>query len=408
MNTSSTSQIVGYLSPALPALSETFVYEELLALEARGVKVVPFSIRKPENLATSQAQLASRTTNIYTGLGPFALLMSLMQLPRYGAGAGRAVVQLLSDIWECGPLRLDTWKLAYQFLAGIKLAGLLKKHGCTHLHVHFAHTPTQVAMYAGAMAMVPFSVMAHANDIFENGILLRKKCTRSSSFLTISEYNRGYLERIGLSKDKLAVVRCGVSFKPKSAAQATQRLTHCKLGSLGRMVEKKGFDDLLRAVALLKKAGHSVELGLAGDGPMLAELKALTAELGIVNSVNFLGKMDHHEVAAWLQTLDIFVLACKKDKRGDMDGIPVVLMEAMSQSVPVVSTQISGVPELVIHQRTGLLSAPGNHIDLAEKMALVISDGALREQLAAGALSHVMQEFGQATNIDRLLQHISH
>ena len=263
-------------------------------------------------------------------------------------------------------------------------------------------------MYACALAAVPFSVMAHANDIFENGILLRKKCERSSSFLTISDYNLQYLERIGLSKDKLAVVRCGVSFRPRSMERSSDRLVHCKLGSLGRMVEKKGFDDLLRAVAWLKKAGHAVELGLAGDGPLLAELKALTVELGIADSVRFLGKMDHHQVATWLQTLDVFVLACKKDKRGDMDGIPVVLMEAMSQSVPVVSTKISGVPELVIHQQTGLLSAPGNHVDLAEQIALVISDGALRERLAKRALTHVMQEFGQATNIDRLLQHIRH
>jgi colanic acid/amylovoran biosynthesis glycosyltransferase len=404
----SAKQIVGYLSPAMPALSETFVYEELLALEARGITVVPFSIRMPESSVASQLELANRTSIIYADLGPLSLLRILLLVPTYGRSGYNAVRQLLSDLWECGPLRFGTWKLAYQFLAGAKLAGLLKKHGCTHLHVHFAHTPTQVAMYAAAMAKVPFSVMAHANDIFENGILLRKKCDRSSSFLTISEFNREYLERIGLPKDKLAVVRCGVSFSPRPTVHSVPRNTTVKIGSLGRMVEKKGFDDLLRAVALLKKAGHSVELGLAGDGPMLAELKSLTAELGIVESVQFLGKMDHHEVAAWLQTLDVFVLACKKDKRGDMDGIPVVLMEAMSQSIPVVSTQISGVPELVIHQRTGLLSAPGNYTDLAEKMALVISDGVLREQLAAGALSHVMQEFGQATNIARLLQHVSH
>lgn len=408
MNTSSANQIVGYLSPALPALSETFVYEELLALEARGITVVPFSIRKPEPPVVSQVQLASRTTTIYAGLGLIGLLRNMMLLPLYGRNAGRAIWYFLSDLWECGLLRLGTWKLVYQFLAGVKLAGLLKKHGCTHLHVHFAHTPTQVAMYAAALTGVPFSVMAHANDIFENGILLRKKCNRSASFLTISEYNREFLERIGLSKDKLAVVRCGVSLRPRNLVHSSERLVHCKLGSLGRMVEKKGFDDLLRAVALLKKEGQSVELGLAGDGPLLAELKALTVELGIADSVHFLGKMDHHQVATWLQSLDVFVLACKKDKRGDMDGIPVVLMEAMSQSVPVISTKISGVPELVIHQQTGLLSAPGNHIDLAEKVALLINDSTLREQLAKGAQLHVMQEFGQTTNIDRLIQHVSH
>jgi colanic acid/amylovoran biosynthesis glycosyltransferase len=408
LSTSSANQIVGYLSPALPALSETFVYEELLALEARGIRVVPFSLRKPDTPVVEQAQLASRTKTIYSGLGPIALLGNLLSLPLYGRNGFCAIRYLLSDIWECGPMRPGTWKLAYQFLAGIKLAGLLKKHACTHLHVHFAHMPTQVAMYAAAMASVPFSVMAHANDIFENGLLLRKKCERSSSFLTISEYNREYLEHIGLLREKLAIVRCGVSFSPKNASIPLERKTKFTLGSLGRMVEKKGFNDLLRAVSLLIETGHPVELALAGDGPMFAELKALSVELGIDESVQFLGKMDHHEVAIWLRTLDVFVLACKKDKNGDMDGIPVVLMEAMSQSVPVISTRISGVPELVIHQRTGLLSEPGNYVDLAAQISLVIGDDALRRRLAAGALSHVMQEFGRATNIDRLIQHVQH
>lgn len=408
MNLKNVNQTVGYLSPALPALSETFVYEELLALEARGVTIVPFSIRKPAVVVKSQSKLASRTKYIYAGLGPFALIGSLLLLPRFGTNGFLATGQLLSDLWECGPLRLTTWKLAFQFLAGIKLAGLLKKHGCTHLHVHFAHTPTQVAMYAAAMANVPFSVMAHANDIFENGLLLRKKCIRSSSFLTISEFNREYLERIGLPKEKLAVVRCGVSFTPRLDTHVAALRTPIRLGSLGRMVEKKGFDDLLRAVALLKKTGQSVELGLAGDGPMLPELKLLSVDLGIEDSIHFLGKMDHHEVATWLQTLDVFVLACKKDKRGDMDGIPVVLMEAMSQSVAVISTRISGIPELVVHQHTGLLAEPGNYKDLAEQISLLVGDDALRQRLTASALSHVMQEFGQSTNIDRLLQHVCH
>ena len=404
----SAKQVVGYLSPALPALSETFVYEELLALEARGVTVIPFSIRKPAVSVASQSELASRTSIIYGDLGPLSLLRFFLSLPVYGRSGFDAFLQLLSDLWECGPLRFGTWKLTYQFLAGIKLAGLLKKHGCTHLHVHFAHTPTQVAMYAAKIATVPFSVMAHANDIFENGILLRKKCERSSSFLTISEYNREYLERIGLTKDKLAVVRCGVSFSPRPAVNPATRNATVKIGSLGRMVEKKGFDDLLRAVSLLIAAGHVVELDLAGDGPMLAELKGLTGKLGLDDTVHFLGKMDHHEVSAWMQSLDVFVLACKQDKNGDMDGIPVVLMEAMSQSVPVVTTRLSGVPELVIHHRTGLLCPPGDFKSLADQISLVINDGVLRDQLVANALNHVMQEFGQAVNIDRLLKHVCH
>lgn len=408
MNTNSTKQVIGYLSPALPALSETFVYEELLALRDRGVEVVPFSVRKPELIASAQLALADQTINLYSKLGVLALLHNFLRLFMHGMPAWQATRYLFADIWECGPLRRSTWKLAYQFLASVKLAGLLKQHHCTHLHVHFAHVPSQIAMYASAMSGVPFTIMAHANDIFDHGMLLRQKCNRASAFLTISEFNRSYLEHIGLDANKLTVVRCGVSFKPRVAKSQARDNNTYKLGSLGRMVEKKGFDILLQSVAMLTKQGVQVQLSLAGDGPLMESLEVLTKELGIKQQVQFLGKMNHHEVAKWLQDLDVFVLACKKDKNGDMDGIPVVLMEAMSQSIPVVSTRISGIPELVLHEQTGLLADPGSSVDLTSQISRLLLNPELRTRLTSNALEHVMLEFGQSKNIDRLMQYFVH
>jgi len=400
--------VVAYLSPAMPALSETFVYEELLALERRGIAVVPFSVRQPSTPVAAQQALAQRVVYLYNGNPVVLMLGGLFRAPWFGRQAIRAVQYLVSDVRACGVLKLASWKLVYQFLAGVKLAVMLKQQGCTHLHVHFAHVPTQIAMYAATLAGVSFTVMAHANDIFDHGLLLKEKCQRASSFLTISEFNRTYLEHLGLQKEKMAVVRCGVSFVPRNATPAVVNNRPYQLGSLGRMVEKKGFDVLLQAVASLIHDGHSVELSLAGEGPLLAELKQLTAQLGIADSVRFLGKMDHLQVAAWLQQLDLFVLACKKDKNGDMDGIPVVLMEAMSQCVPVISTKISGIPELVIHGQTGLLAEPGNSADLAAQIVHLFKDEPLKIQLVRRAVAHVAQEFGQNTNIDRLLQYVVH
>lgn len=394
----------------MPALSETFVYEELLALERRGYTVVPFSMRRPAQPVPAQHALAQRVTHLYAGGPVQVLLRGLAQLPRFGRRTGRALRWLASDLWECGPWRLSSYKLAYQFLAGSALARLLQQRGCSHLHVHFAHTPTQIAMYASALSGVPFTIMAHANDIFEDGILLQKKAARAKRMLTISEFNRRYLQSLGIPAQQLAVVRCGVSFAPPNAAPSqlqTAPPAPFKMASLGRMVEKKGFDVLLHAVAILTQAGHSVALSLAGDGPLLAEMRQLAASLQLAEAVRFEGGLAHNQVAAWLQQQDVFVLACKQDRNGDMDGIPVVLMEAMSQGVPVVSTQLSGIPELILHNQTGLLAAPGNAADLARQIALLIQSPTQRQQLACQALNYVNQEFGQTTNIDRLIQHIA-
>lgn len=403
---SATSKMVGYLSPAMPALSETFVYEELLALERRGVVVVPFSVRKPAKPVPEQEVLAKRVTHLYAG-GPFAVVLGgLVRMPGHRLRVGKALRYLASDIRECGLLRLASWKLAYQFLAASKLAAYLRERGVAHLHVHFAHVPTQIAMYASAFSGVPFTVMAHANDIFEDGILLQKKAARAKRMLTISEFNRRYLQSLGIPPAQLAVVRCGVSFAPRSGPDRQPGAVF-QIASLGRMVEKKGFDVLIRAVALLRQRGLQVELSLAGDGPLLSNMKLLAKDLCGLEGIFFIGSLPHHKVADWMQQHDAFVLACKQDSQGDMDGIPVVLMEAMSQGVPVVSTKLSGIPELVLHGKTGLLAEPGNAEDLALQLEALWQSAELREHLATQAQAFVAQEFGQATNIDRLITTIA-
>lgn len=403
---SPTPLAVAYLSPAMPALSETFVYEELLALERRGVTVVPFSVRQPAKPVPAQQALAARVTHLYAG-GPFAVVLGgLLQLPRFGLRVGKSLGWLASDVLECGPLRLASWKLVYQFLAGARLAALLHQRGCTHLHVHFAHVPSQIAMYASALGGVPFTIMAHANDIFEDGILLQKKAMRAKRMLTISDYNRRYLQGLGIPPDRLAVVRCGVSFAPPTTPPRWEAGPVFKLASLGRMVEKKGFDVLIAAVAQLRNRGLAVQLSLAGDGPLLSNMKLLAQQLCGLEAILFVGSLPHHEVAAWMRQHDAFVLASKQDSHGDMDGIPVVLMEAMSQGVPVVSTRLSGLPELVQHQQTGLLAEPNDPASLAQQIEALIQSRALRERLATQAQAYVGKEFGQATNIDRLMDHI--
>lgn len=397
---------IAYLAPALTALESTFVYDELLAMECRNTRVVPVSVHRPVNLLVGHDELLGRTYYLYDGGFGRSFMQSVSACVRMWRGHARGLRWLLADIVEVGPHRLQSWKLIYQYLVAARLADILIKNNCRHLHVHFAHVPAQIGMYASAMSGVPFTIMAHANDIFERGVLLRQKAVRAVKMLTISEYNRSYLERLGVPQEKLAVVRCGVSFAARPAGIVTPNgRDGYRIGTLGRLVEKKGMDVLVRAVASLKAGPYRVELDIAGDGPLRGELEQLVEELGIADRVRFVGNLPHHSVREWMHGLDAFVLACKQDANGDMDGIPVVLMEAMSQSVPVISTRLSGIPELVVDGETGLLAEPGNHADLAGRIDHLLGSADLRAELAAAALAHVEREFGQQTNLDRLMDY---
>ncbi|MFH1873137.1 MAG: glycosyltransferase [Pseudomonadota bacterium] len=399
------SAAIAYLAPEIPALSATFVYEEMLGLERRGITVVPFSVHRPQHTAQGQEVLAGRVRHLYTRSKPLLALMGLARLP-FLRGTPRALGWLLGDMRECGLLRPDSWKLAFQFLAGARLADQLVEQRCTHLHIHFAHVPTQIGMYAAAMAGIPFTVMAHANDIFERGLLLPRKAARAAKLLTISEFNRAYLEGLGVAADKLAVMRCGVSFSIREPAPSCQRRLSYRIGTLGRLVEKKGVDDLIRAVGQLRDRSYRIELSIAGDGPLRHELEGLVGRLGLGESVRFEGNMPHARVREWMHGLDAFVLACKPDANGDMDGIPVVLMEAMSQRIPVVSTRLSGIPELVVDGETGLLAAADNPADLAAQIDRLLDAPELQHRLTERAEAHVRAEFGSKVNLDRLAQHL--
>lgn len=397
--------VVAYLAPEIPGISTTFVYEELLALERRGIRVHPLSIHCPVSPAKDQTSITMRATSVYDksklsiAIGSLGYLFCM-------PGLRKSLCWLLSDLRKTG-LNLVFFKLCFQFLAAAKVAQFMRDKGVMHLHIHFAHVPTQIGMYAAAMAGIPFTVMAHANDIFERAFLLPTKAQRAKKFLTISDFNRAYLVRCGVPADKLAVVRCGVQLPDGERPQAVRANPRFRIGSLGRLVEKKGFDVLIEAVGVLKQRGHELELLIAGDGPLRNELMALVEQLELSQSVTFLGPLSHSAVPAWMATLDVFALACKPDANGDMDGIPVVLMEAMAQGVPVVSSRLSGIPELVMDQRSGLLAEPGDVQGMATQLERLMACPEYAKALAEHGQAHVRNEFGQDVNIDRLLSHMN-
>jgi colanic acid/amylovoran biosynthesis glycosyltransferase len=401
---------LAYLAPEIPALSATFVYNEIFQLEQLGYAVVPFSVHRPSVPAVGNklADLEASVFHLYAQKKHVVLKENVLFFLKHPLRYLNTLKMLLSDMFKVGVLSRTAMGLAFRFFYSVILAKQILKTGVQHIHVHFAHVPADIAMYAAFLSGISFSVTAHANDLFERAWLLAEKVNRAKFFVTISEFNREFLRRQGCNVGQIVVVRCGVDVEHFNRQKKSGLSDVPRIGFIGRLVEKKGADDLLGAAKELKKLGINFKLVIAGSGPLEGYLAELARELGLSDDcVSFAGAIAHSAIPEFLNGLDVFVLPCKKDNAGDMDGIPVVLMEAMLSGVSVISTHLSGIPELVVDRETGLLVEPGNKIQLANAIQALIEDEALTKQLTINAISKVKKEFNlkdNATQLAKLFQ----
>ena len=395
---------IAYLAPEIPALSATFVYNEILVLEEKGFEILPLSVHVPASIAKEKDVEAIRrkTRYLYREIDANLLIDNAGALLKSPIRYLRTLGTALSDALSVGLFSRTGRGILYRFLVASRVVGLLKGEGCSHLHAHFAHIPTDIAMYASRLSGVPFSFTSHANDLFERGWLLKEKVARSLFAATISDHNRRFLADQGADERKIHIVRCGVDSRAFTPREEKPLGSPPKIGALGRMVEKKGFDVLIRACGILKNKGVPLQVEIAGDGTMLEALRELVLSLDLSTTVSFPGPLSHDEVPVWLKGLDLFALPCRKDGHGDMDGVPVVLMEAMLSGIPVVSTRLSGIPELIEDEQTGCLADPDDPEGFASAISQVLSDAPLRRQLRKNATEKVRSEFDLSKNVAKL------
>jgi colanic acid/amylovoran biosynthesis glycosyltransferase len=396
---------LAYLAPEIPALSATFVYNEILELEKLGFSVLPISVHQPAVFAQDKKldNLVSKVIHLYATPKTLLIQENVRYLIQHPVRYLKTLSMLFCDMRKVGLLTHTSLGLGFRFFYSVVLAQHITKNNIQHIHVHFAHIPADIAMYAAALSNLSFSVTAHANDLFERGWLLPEKVNRAKFFATISEYNREFLRLQGCDISRVVVVRCGVDVEQFQSREKTNSSAVPKIGFIGRLVEKKGVEDMLFAACELKKQGVGFKLLLAGSGPLLNHLTKLAVKLDLSEQdIVFLGAIAHADVADFLKQLDVFVLPCVKDVNGDMDGIPVVLMEAMLCGVAVISTQLSGIPELVIDKETGLLVEPHNTVELAQAIQAIISNSTLAQQLNTMAIAKVKKEFNLQDNVLQL------
>jgi len=394
-----------YIGSTLPALSETFVYREVLALRDKRVPIVTASVRRQEEgLGDPRADALRAETIIVYGPGVLRLLKDAgSELVRRPLQTLQTVAMALGDSLCRAGMRLSARpKCMYQMLAGLALARRVRSRNVRHIHAHMAHVPTTIAMYAARQLGISFSFTGHANDLFPQRTLLPQKLRRAKFIACISKWHREFYRGfVDLPDERLPIVRCGVDIPPEPA-QPKHSGGPPLIVSVGRLIPKKGFDTLVRAVAALNAAGCRLECRIVGGGPEQDQLKTLVEKLGVARVVSLLGPQPNTEARRLIADADLFVLPCRVDADGDRDGIPVVLMEAMAAETCVVAGDLPPIRELVWDGQTGVVVPPDDAAALATIIATLLADPDRRKSLARAGREWVRTEFSRETNIDRL------
>jgi len=394
---------IAFILKGYPRLSETFIAQEIQALEARGLDVVIYSLRHPTDPTTHPVNAAIKAPVSYLPeylyqepmrvLRAFAAVRSLPGFKLAWAAFHRDLMR------DPSPNRIrrfgQAMVLAYELVAGVQ-----------QLHAHFIHTPGSVARYAALIRGLPWSVSAHAKDIWTLADWeLGEKLESCAWAVTCTAVNRDHLAALA-PPDTVDLVYHGLDFSrfapPEAPLSDRADDAPVHIVSVGRAVEKKGYDNLLQALAALP-AGLAWKFSHIGGGPLRDKLMKRAEKLGLAEHIAWRGALAQTEVLAALRNADIFVLASRIAGDGDRDGLPNVLMEAQSQGVACLSTAVSAIPELIEDGVSGLLTPPDEVTALTAALGKLIADPDLRARLGAAGLARVHAEFSMDGGIDHLL-----
>jgi glycosyltransferase involved in cell wall biosynthesis len=384
-----------------PAITETFILDELRELRGRGteVEVLPLFGALGGEVHGGFRELRTRT-HYHRSVSLELVAAQLHWLRRRPRALLRAWAQALLASAPSPKLLV---RAPAVLLKAALVARRLEAMGVAHLHAHWATHPALAAWTVRALTGIPYSFTAHAHDLYVDRAMLREKVRDAAFVVTISEFNRRLLEEVcgDDARGKVHVIRCGVDLR-EYAPGARRPVAVPTFLCVASLRPYKGHAVLLDAVALLRARGVAVQVVLVGDGPLRGELEVRIARLGIADAVALRGALPHEEIPALLAGATAVVLPSVTQSDGQMEGIPVALMEAMAAGVPVVSTRLSGIPELVRDGEGGLLVPERDPEALAGAMARIAAEPALAARLGEGARRIVERDFDRARSVDAL------
>ena len=401
--------VLGMILKGYPRISETFISNEILLLEQLGFGVHIFSMRPGREAYThaSVARIRARVDYLpETFLRNAHRLIArnlclLIRAPR------RYAVGVAALRRRYGRTR-NPASLRHFLQAGWLVQTRLPGSGVTHLHAHFAHSPTSVALYAAALSGLPFSFTAHAKDIYTTDPgQLAEKIALARFVVTCTEYNRRHLLGLaGGASTPIHRIYHGIDTElfGGDGRERPPPAPPYRLLTVARLAEKKGIPTVLEALKLLKARGVDFRHTLIGDGLDRDAILAHIPRLGLEGLCRWVGSQPHHVVIEHYRQADLFVLGCEIAANGDRDGVPNVLFESMAMGVPVVATSVSAIPELVKPGETGLLAAPGRPEELADAMLRLLTDAELRRRVIPAARKRVLRDFDNRRLVGRLAE----
>ena len=392
---------LGMILKGYPRISETFISNEILLLENLGFKIHIFSMRQPrENFCHDSVRYIKAKVDYL----PETLLKPLPRFLYHNISLAAKQPRLYLKAFQKALIRFGRTRksatIKHLFQAGYLVNKLLPGTGTAHFHAHFAHSPASVAMFSSFLSGIPFSFTAHAKDIYTSDPRqLREKIGLAKFAVTCTEFNSKHLKQVAQG-DRHALstpihrIYHGIDMEIFSGGfdlnvKMQKPPAPFKIITVSRITPKKGLPTVYKALRILKTKGVPFYHTLIGDGEDRQKILSLIKSLGLENDSEWMGTRPHETVLKQYRKSDLFVLGSEIAENGDRDGIPNVFIESMAMGVPVVGTQVSAIPELIEHEKTGLLVPPGNPEALAGAMIRLLQDEHLRNRIIISARKKV-------------------
>jgi glycosyltransferase involved in cell wall biosynthesis len=392
-----------YILLWFPKPSETFVFREVMNLWKFGLPLKVFTLygEITQGLSEEMASVSDRVERLGISHAKSIHRHFLYWWKRDRRLTAEVLGTLSFDRWS-GPEK--TGENLWAFFCGFALARRFEEEGIEHIHAPWASGPATAAWTASRLTGIPFSFTGRAWDIFTRDEGLPDKLKAATLVRSETGYNIGYLgELLGGDTSKIHLTYNGIPLTARGESPVPM-VPPYKLLALGRFVGKKGYEYLLEACGILQDEGVDLHLNLVGDGPLRSKLEKLAQKTGIRERVSFPGFLSYDRVSELFHSADIFVMPSVVYSNGDRDGIPTVIMESLMHRVPVIATDVSGIPEVIEDRVTGLLIPPRDSAAIAEAVRTMISDRDAALATAERGRSKVREQFDPERNHGKVLE----
>jgi glycosyltransferase involved in cell wall biosynthesis len=389
-------------------IGNAWVANELSVVQKAAVPFVLHTMRRPASLlhVSKWARDLDQKTRVLYPLRLWDLAVSVFAAPFLFGGRFFAAL-LNAIIGRRESIRARVACFSHLFVACV-WARRLRNDKVSHIHSQWAHSCCSIGMYAAWLLNKSFSFTGHGADIWRDRAALRDKIRRADFIICISTFHRDLYLKHGAKPEQLHIAYCGIDtnqFAPPTSGKQRRSDEPFHIRSSGRLVEKKGFNDLIDACKVLADRGVVFDCVIAGSGPLGKELREQIERLGLSQSVVLTGKaIMQEEISAFVHGADVFCLPCVWASDNDADGLPQMLMEAMASGAPVISTRLVGIPDLVIHEQTGLLVEPHDKGALVDAIERLRNDPDLAQQLAKEGRRFVQERFEIVSALQPLIR----